>query len=134
MKRLEILTKTARSSNEAMVADAGQTSATTLVTAKQNFLPDNPGQPTTQGNGASAQSDSETRNQHNATQRQRTSKSSHKSSENQRENVTYPNSITTAPIAQLVRPPATGQQSSYSNAHDVAKTSGSSNNTPSAVE
>ncbi len=43
MKRLEVVTKTTRSSNEAMVADAGQTSATTLVTDKQNFLPDNPG-------------------------------------------------------------------------------------------
>jgi len=37
VKRLEVVTKTTRSSNEAMVADAGQTSATTLVTTNKTF-------------------------------------------------------------------------------------------------
>lgn len=122
VKDLEVLAKTAQSLKEAMVADA---SATALVAAKQNFPPGNPGQPTTQGTSASAQGDSEISNQYNAMQRQRPSTSGHESLENQEENVAYPNTTTTAPIAQTIRSPATGQNSSCLNAH----TSGSSSNT-----
>lgn len=124
---LEVLAKTARSLTEVLVAD--RTSAMALVTAKQEFLSDNAEQPTTQGTSASARSDSETSNQYNAMQRQMPSNSSHESSENQEENVAYPNSMTTAPIAQIIRPPAIGQNSSCLN----ARTSGSSSNTSLAI-
>lgn len=72
-------------------------------------------------------------NNHNAVHRQRPLESSNESTENRQESVTYPSSITAAPIAQMVRLPATGLQSPTSKAHNVAKTSESSSNTSSAI-
>lgn len=82
LKDLYALTITAQLSNEATVADAGQMNATTLVATKQDFAPGNPGQPTAQGNSASAQSDDESSDQHSGTQRQRPLESSNESTHN----------------------------------------------------
>lgn len=82
VKKLDALTRIARSSNEATGADTGRVSATTLLTSDQNVLPGSPGQPTAPGNSASVQSDDESSDQHDATQRQVPLESSNESTDN----------------------------------------------------